>query len=530
MPQILTMMQEITAQVTDGLNNIGHSLEKIFDATNNRMQSWEPRIESLQKALENEGAAGEISIDLVEDEGGDVLSSPAETADLTEEDQNKDHKDFRKGEKYGSPSSSCQMNEEPVITEEGVDTTLQESNKIEIEKYLNLPVEPDRPTMSTHHSTMAMLLLDWPSISDLVIPVMNEKTPHQQESPMQEEQQRGLLPIRGNGKGFGLEIPPSTKKSYIDSNKTGMASSFFYTSLPLADEQLRQSSMLGNVTHKGGTSNIDGTPDFDSPTVEKYVQSFKENILSIHPIMDIEELEMVVAMFLQSLPPKESQNSMTKPSSTLGTGSCTIRASAGTKRKRSSALGDLRAVPPLKPNLPFRNIESAMILSVLALGKICLLRGSITKVVPDQPLPTEKSSSVHSRMLAPPLEAPQPGMTSQSLPLLSLPFPRKNEQSRSDDLHPPQAAGPHTKVQSMGRHRDQAPGLEYFALATDIIGSHVGGTTIQHVYTWLFMGLYYGQLERPMDSWAHIANGCKALAVCLQSKVPSCHAGSSCVC
>ena len=395
MPQILTVMQEITAQVTDGLDNIGHSLEKIFDATNNRMKSWEPRIENLQKGLENEGAAGEISIDLVEDEGGDVPYPPTETADLTEEDQNNDRKDFRKGENYGSPSCSWQKNGEPVITEEGVDTTLQESKKIEIEKYLNTPVEPDRPTISTHHSTMAMLLLDWPSISDLVSPVMNEKISHPQESPIQEEQQRGLLPIRGNGQGFGLEIPLSTRKPYFDSDKTGTASSFFYTSLPLADKQWRQSSMLGNVVHKGDTSNVDGTPDFDRPTVEKYVQSFKENILSIHPIMDIEELEMVVAMFLQSLPPKESQNSMTKPSSTLGTGSCTIRASAGTKRKWSSAIGDLGAVPPLKPNLPFRNIESAMILSVLALGKICLLRGSINKVVPEQPLTTGKSSAVY---------------------------------------------------------------------------------------------------------------------------------------
>lgn len=38
------------------------------------------------------------------------------------------------------------------------------------------------------------------------------------------------------------------------------------------------------------------------------------------------------------------------------------------------------------------------------------------------------------------------------------------------------------------------PGLEYFALAGDILGSQISGYSLKHVYVELFMGLYHRQL------------------------------------
>ncbi|EJT68926.1 hypothetical protein GGTG_13516 [Gaeumannomyces tritici R3-111a-1] len=51
---------------------------------------------------------------------------------------------------------------------------------------------------------------------------------------------------------------------------------------------------------------------------------------------------------------------------------------------------------------------------------------------------------------------------------------------------------------------DVIPGLDYLALATDIIGNQVGGSTFWHIYANLLAGLYYGQLGRVLESYSHI--------------------------
>jgi hypothetical protein len=58
---------------------------------------------------------------------------------------------------------------------------------------------------------------------------------------------------------------------------------------------------------------------------------------------------------------------------------------------------------------------------------------------------------------------------------------------------------------------DSIPGLEYFALATDVIGNQMGGSSIKHVYANIFAGLYHGQLGRVIESHAYIANACTTL-------------------
>ena len=61
----------------------------------------------------------------------------------------------------------------------------------------------------------------------------------------------------------------------------------------------------------------------------------------------------------------------------------------GTKRKRSPAADDHPPVPLLKFKLPFRSIHSAIVLSVLALGKICLHRDKIPELVPEKDRPMQ---------------------------------------------------------------------------------------------------------------------------------------------
>ena len=69
---------------------------------------------------------------------------------------------------------------------------------------------------------------------------------------------------------------------------------------------------------------------------------------------------------------------------------------------------------------------------------------------------------------------------------------------------------------SICRHKqkiqdDCIPGLQYFAMATDIIGNQLAGSTLQHVYVGIMASLYYGQLGRVVESWGYLANACRTL-------------------
>lgn len=68
-----------------------------------------------------------------------------------------------------------------------------------------------------------------------------------------------------------------------------------------------------------------------------------------------------------------------------------------------------------------------------------------------------------------------------------------------------------SKPSQMRRNYESIPGLEYFAIATDIIGNQLGGNTLNHVYSSIFAGLYHGQLGRVIESHAYIAHGCTVL-------------------
>ena len=67
---------------------------------------------------------------------------------------------------------------------------------------------------------------------------------------------------------------------------------------------------------------------------------------------------------------------------------------------------------------------------------------------------------------------------------------------------------------TLKRNLDNIPGLEYVAIATDIIGNHVGGKTLKHVWAHLLAGLYFGQLGRPLISIEYIVQAGRTM-ICI---------------
>ena len=69
------------------------------------------------------------------------------------------------------------------------------------------------------------------------------------------------------------------------------------------------------------------------------------------------------------------------------------------------------------------------------------------------------------------------------------------------------------------RNVDVVPGLAYYALANEILGTLMGGNDLPHVQAGLLAGLYCGQLGRVLESWKWINWACTSCQVLLRKFV-----------
>ncbi|KAI1140241.1 hypothetical protein F5Y05DRAFT_403255 [Hypoxylon sp. FL0543] len=414
---------------------------------------------------------------------------------------------------------------EPSVTLDEAQATLQEANDDDIEEHPGPVVTPGKPAMPPNHTTLAGLLLKWPSIKRMVHHLMEaEKIFHPDEYPIRQEQQRGILRIFGRGEGFDTDIRAADKETPPDHMGTDMdeGNSDVASPSPMGEAWGQVGSLTPppGVEYRGGVVNFDGNPDWDANKIWRYVKSFEDNILNMHPILNPKELQANVLMFLEHLPkydkPQGSKIGSNARFVNQSSGMPPIFSEAGMKRKRSPAADEQTpSTTFVKPGRPFRSIQNALVLLVLALGKICLHKDKIPEPVHESDSPMHHSPSVRNGVLASPLQGSPPGFLSQSQSS-GMPSPKDSDRvpmSRRPSLQGnPISKGPH----SYKRNLDMIPGLEYFALAMDIIGSHLGGFNLKHVYAHILAGLYYGQLGRVLESWSFISLASRNLQVILR--------------
>ncbi|EPE10638.1 c6 zinc finger domain containing protein [Ophiostoma piceae UAMH 11346] len=499
-------------------------------------------------------------------------------------------------------------------------------------------VAPGEPAIPAHHTTLAGLLLTWPTIRERVQHLLiKEGIDYPLEYPIRQEEQRGNIRFYGRGEGF--DNKPAARKTFP--NPTGEM-----RSLPMERGTSSGSSSQGSDDNEDGKkssafpgemwgqvggltppSNVDyvknaptrtsnGDLDLSDEKVWKYVKSYEDNIQNMHPLIIPEELYAMVAQFLRTVPkagpngqgvrswapaPVATFTNSPEMSQTGGSG----QADGSLKRKRSSpapgTAGNIRAggsfcsaggessaggsgepsavphkaaVPtptlPLKAGHPFRTMESALVLSILALGKICLYTESripdvVSEADPPSPAPmnaqsspavsnahiSNSSAATNNMGFSPgvsvlnsPAQSPvivgghgsTPGRrTSQSsaLPMVNIAganaaaaaaggvssaateaLQASSGGSSSVPLASPGGSamgGGRASAKSkrsnvtMRRNIDEIPGLDYFAVACDIMGQHIGGRELQHVWVFIIACLYYGQLGRPIQSLEMVA-------------------------
>ncbi|KAF2632999.1 hypothetical protein BU25DRAFT_471143, partial [Macroventuria anomochaeta] len=304
------------------------------------------------------------------------------------------------------------------------------------------------------------------------------------EYPVLLEQDRGLLRVWGVGEGQDINDGaqgPGSPDSGGDADASSPAPGREgLWGCPPAD-----TSSPGTVPGETPSSHPrqesdgglgpDGRPDFRSHILWELYDSYIENIHKLHPFMNASKLRRMIKEFSEQYSPDINTKHAGSPAANP---LANHQLSQGLKRKRSgSAYGE----PYSAKGLIERSLRNALILLVLALGKVCAHHDPLPSPQSDRMSHTNGGWGVHSN-----------GSFNGSF-----------NSDISDDNRP--------------RNVDVLPGMGYFAYATDILGNQQGGNTVAHAQAMILAALYLGQFARVLESWSWINNACRVVLVLIKA-------------
>lgn len=401
---------------------------------------------------------------------------------------------------------------------------------------LSIPIE---------HTTAAQKLLRWPSIQELFS--RNQKA-YNENYVMELEETRGLLRVYGRGEGAdlgdgGQPGPASPAPSAASVKSDDQA--FSPTTPPEGLWGTGFGSPGGGgdvkrtVHETVGGLNADGTLKVDSQTCSGLLQSYMDNIHILHPFLDKNRMARMMDRFVKRYNPSEVQSTRSPFASASAVPVDVRRDSIATltkamKRKHSSSTtsglttdssstGGSTTSPTIFRPLLERSISTAMVLLVLALGKICEWKDPLPGPVPDG---TQQPRSQPHRSYSPlfmQLDSPAPVSMRQS-PTPSQSSMYRSVTSPTGGFRPGRLSrrpsdGGLSSFEKGVKNADVIPGLAYYAYATDILGNLHGGNDLTYIQANLLAGLYAGQLARVFESWSWINSACRACQVLIRPYV-----------
>ena len=391
----------------------------------------------------------------------------------------------------------------------------------------DIPVGPAiDASITVEHTTAAHRLLRWPSIETLLL---HRGMTISDDYVMETEEKRGILRPYGRGQGRHKREGNQQFAASPATSSTSGRSEESIRSSPSPPEGLWGTSFPINTArpenHPGGL-NVDGTLKIDPRTLHELLDSYLNNIHIMHPFLDRSRLVRMVDQFAARYNVSDATTSPF-PVDNSGLGPDGRRDSAAmlnkaTKRKYSngSSMGgaavEANAVnrSTTKPLLE-RSISTAIVLLVMALGKICAypkpLPGPLKNDAREGPSAVPRSFSPRSPMATTSLRASP--TSSQASPYNVIMSPRSTV--RMTTLSRRSSAEDVAVLPGM-KNADQIPGLAYFAQATDILGNLHAGNELPHVQAFLLAGLYAGQLACNFESWSWIYTACRACRVLIR--------------
>ena len=410
-------------------------------------------------------------------------------------------------------------------------TSRQSSVEYEQEQYISrkmmtYPSPPVRIALEVpfsiveiDHSTAAHKLLRWPSIKNLL-----RSRPVYEDYVMHLEEKKGLLRIYGRGQGNdSLDESQTLPSSPATSSSSGRSDEIIRYQPPVPPG-LWGTGVFAPPTppdgkswgreHPGGLD-ANGSLKMDNQTMHRLHLSYLNNIHIMHPFLD---KKMLWRLFERIMRSKSSSVPSNRASPFIPHGNIadTFRDSppgfvSANKRKFSGGSGigspsdtGAGAVQPLE-----RRVSTAIVLLVMALGKISEHLDPLPGPAPDNPKQTPMNAPQSYSPLShdsPPSVKPSRASSSTSAYTTRSPMSdvRSHPWSRgpSEEHHSSQVAPKPDK------NVDVIPGLAYFAHATDILGNQHGGHDLAHVQANLLAGLYMGQLACTFESLSWIRSAC----------------------
>ncbi|KAI6248017.1 hypothetical protein HI914_03410 [Erysiphe necator] len=377
-----------------------------------------------------------------------------------------------------------------------------------------------QPSIPVNHTTGAARLLLVPPIKKMCADINLQLKFKNEKYPYTVEWKRGLLRLYGRGEGneviseYDNLITDVAENSPIDGN--------YNANMPIAGSEWGQIGLPSPSYLSIGNNNCGASketlPNFSREIVLKLVESYKNNINNLHPILTPKHLDQLVERFLRSVQDtrfcsKQTQTDMFEAHNNSE--------SPGNKRKRSPASNDFpeaQFFSNYKSGHLFRNISTAIVLLCMALGRICEERGKIPQLPSEQIVGNSFTSSFGTSSSA------QNGVPISPLNKSSLGVPFGPISNLETDRVMGRGYGKlgdglrRDRPLSELKNIDIVPGLIYFALATDILGNQMTGSSLQHVHANILASLYHGQLGRVMESAAYLSTACRALQVILKPR------------
>ncbi|KNG44379.1 c6 zinc finger domain-containing protein [Stemphylium lycopersici] len=303
--------------------------------------------------------------------------------------------------------------------------------------------------------------------------------PQQPATPAESlEQDRGLLRVWGVGEGQDLNdgaqgpgSPESSNESDAPSPAPGKDGLWGHP--PYDHQSPSEPSSTPRESYQSGLG-PDGRPDFRRHVMFDLLKSYMDSMHMFHPFINEVKLKRMFREFSDQYSP-ESRGTGVRSPAVNGV----HQLNPGIKRKRSAS--GIDGLPSARGEIE-RSLRNAIVLLVLALGKVC----SYTAPLPAPQ--NDRNPYVHSEY----------GYIRNS--------PNTNGSFASE-----------TSDDSRPRNIDILPGMAYYAYATDILGNQQGGNTTAHAQAMLLAALYLSQFARVLESWSWINNACRIALVLIKA-------------
>jgi hypothetical protein len=269
-----------------------------------------------------------------------------------------------------------------------------------------------------------------------------------------------------------------------------------------------------------------GDLDFDVNTIHALCESYLENIHVMHPILNARRLRKMVDAFGRRYGTNQPRGEYATP------GVMSDLDQRPVKRQRSNGSTAISVMTVADADMRRESVEAiehspgnAVVLLVLALGKICLHKAPLPGFVPDSKLQTNTvvahsagvrgagevntsfnmSSPGSSIMRSAHMSPQSPLATPHNQPISPVDYSYRHDARNSAPTTNGVASG------RFGKNIDAVPGLSYYAKATEIIGEQADGNDLIHAQIFLLAGLFKGQLARVKESMSWIQMAGRAL-------------------